>query len=86
MPYTPRTPPPFEDSELRRALDFLSEELMAIAKEFSDTIALELRPTNVEPTRPRNGMIVYADGTNWNPGAGGAGVYARVGGAWVKLH
>ena len=38
----------------------------------------------VEPTRPENGMIVVADGVNWNPGAG-AGAYERRAGAWVKL-
>lgn len=37
-----------------------------------------------EPSRFQNGDVVYADGTNWNPGSG-AGVYARVSGAWVKL-
>jgi len=36
------------------------------------------------PKRILEGMIVKADGATWNPGSG-AGVYARVGGAWVKL-
>lgn len=39
---------------------------------------------NSSPTKPREGMIVIVDGTAWNPG-GGAGVYSRTGGAWVKL-
>ncbi len=40
----------------------------------------------VEPkaTILRKGMIAYADGTNWNPGAG-EGVYYYNGAAWVKL-
>jgi hypothetical protein len=37
-----------------------------------------------EPTDKANGMIVYADGTSWNPGSG-AGFYGYEGGAWVKL-
>lgn len=37
-----------------------------------------------EPDEPFNGMIVYADGTSWNPGSG-EGVYAYENGAWVKL-
>lgn len=37
-----------------------------------------------EPERYANGDVVFADGVNWNPGSG-AGVYARVSGAWVKL-
>lgn len=46
---------------------------------------LQLEVQNREPDKPRNGMIAVADGVNWNPGATGAGVYARIGGAWVKL-
>ncbi len=36
------------------------------------------------PTRPTEGQVIYADGTDWNPGSG-AGLYERKGGAWVKL-
>lgn len=39
---------------------------------------------DVAPTKPREGMIYGADGTNWNPGTG-KGIYAYYGGAWVKL-
>lgn len=45
---------------------------------------ITLAVLGVEPSNPTNGMIVYADGTKWNPGSG-AGVYARVSGSWVKL-
>jgi hypothetical protein len=37
-----------------------------------------------EPARYDDGDTVYADGTNWNPGAG-AGLYERRGAAWHKL-
>lgn len=43
-----------------------------------------LQVMHVEPAKPRNGMIVLADGTNWNPGSG-AGFYGRSAGSWVKL-
>lgn len=39
---------------------------------------------HVEPTRRSDGDVVMADGADWNPGAG-AGLYQRIGGAWVKL-
>lgn len=39
---------------------------------------------HVEPTKPREGMQVYADGTDWNPGSG-AGLYVYKSGAWVKV-
>lgn len=38
-----------------------------------------------EPGDPFDGMIVYADGTSWDPG-GGEGAYVRTADAWVKLH
>lgn len=37
-----------------------------------------------EPSNPTNGMVVYADGTQWNPGSG-AGFYGYRSGAWRKL-
>jgi hypothetical protein len=40
--------------------------------------------SNAPPSRISDGDLVYADGTNWNPGAG-AGLYERRTGAWVKL-
>ena len=39
----------------------------------------------VEPERkPAGALIVFADGTNWDPGSG-AGIYAYYNGAWNKL-
>jgi hypothetical protein len=43
-----------------------------------------LAPLYAEPLRPRDGMVVFADGTAWNPGSG-RGVYLYSSGAWVKL-
>lgn len=38
-----------------------------------------------EPAKKFTGMVVYADGTTWDPGSG-EGVYAySSGGSWVKL-
>ena len=45
---------------------------------------LTLPVLTAEPT-PADGMVAYADGTSWNPGAGGEGVYAYYGAAWNKL-
>src|SRR5262245_49002193 len=64
--------------------DYLRDELRAIAREMSDMTALELRTTGAPPVRPRDGMIVSADGVGWNPGSG-AGIYGYVNGAWVPL-
>ena len=45
---------------------------------------LMLEMQYVAPTKFRDGMVVLADGTQWDPGSG-AGVYAYYGSAWVKL-
>lgn len=82
MAYVPNEQANTETIEQVRA--WVLQELRSISKELNETTALELRNRFVEPTRPRDGMIVATDATAWNPGAG-AGIYGRVGGAWVKL-
>lgn len=38
------------------------------------------------PAKPTAGMVVYADGTTWNPGGTGEGIYRySLGGAWVLV-
>jgi hypothetical protein len=39
---------------------------------------------HVPPGKPREGMLVYADGTDWNPGSG-AGYYVYYAGAWHAM-
>ena len=63
---------------VRTELERLAQQLAAPA----DYAAL--RTLYAAPDKIFEGMVVKADGTTWNPGSG-AGVYARVGGAWVKL-
>jgi hypothetical protein len=82
MPYTPTIPPEFRD--VSEAREWFMDELRRISEEFNETIALELRQVARAPDKPREGMIVSADGTNWDPGSG-AGAYEYKGGAWVKL-
>ena len=42
--------------------------------------------SNVELSKPRTGDIRHADGSNWNPGSTGEGVYIYLStGAWSKL-
>ena len=64
---------------------FLRDELNRIAKaiDTADTM-LNLETLYAPPAKFREGTICKADGTVWNPG-GGAGLYVRVGSAWVKL-
>lgn len=64
--------------------DYLAQELRKIAEALLSVEEILLVELNVEPDKPRDGMIVLADGTNWNPGSG-AGFYGRSAGAWVFL-
>lgn len=64
---------------------YLDRELRLIARAMADTVPqVVLATLNVAPSKPRDGMVVMADGTNWNPGSG-AGIYGYRGGAWHFL-
>lgn len=82
MSYIPSRMPAIKSLEELQM--YVEKELDAIAQASAETTALDLRPIYVAPLRPREGLIVFADGTEWNPG-GGAGAYQYLGGAWVKL-
>ena len=63
----------------------IQEELNKIAQamETADPF-MTLDTLYAAPKKYREGTIVKADGTTWNPGSG-AGVYCRRGGAWTFL-
>lgn len=63
---------------------FLAGELRRIAVALDKIEAIHLPSLGAAPEKISNGMIVYADGVNWDPGSG-AGFYGREAGAWVKL-
>ena len=63
--------------------DYVQQELQNIARAFVDPADfIQLKVTTVAPKKPRRGMYVHADGTNWNPGSG-EGLYRYTGSAWV---
>jgi len=64
----------------------LFDELSRIAAALSELEVprINLVPQGVEPTKYQEGDIVYANGTDWNPGSG-AGLYERTSSAWNKL-
>jgi hypothetical protein len=67
--------------------DFLRRELASVQRSGNraDPFA-ELDVLHAAPDKVRAGMVVYADGTNWNPGSG-EGIYRRdkANAAWVFL-
>jgi hypothetical protein len=65
--------------------EYIYREFLRISAEFG--LIAEGRywePRAAAPVKPREGQIVVADGTNWNPGAG-KGAYEYRSGAWAKL-
>ena len=79
--WTPN-PAPINNDNLS---DYLFHELNRLSDVIFNLDVMRLEETNVVPTKPRDGDIRYADGTNWNPGGTGEGIYAYTNGAWAKL-
>lgn len=61
--YAP-SPPPNNAADLSR---YLYQELQAIQNAISQLALGHIDVTTVAPTKPRDGDIRLADGTNWNP-------------------
>lgn len=82
--YTPSRPLGTTPEALSR---YLYEELGRVSQAFDSLrYNLTLDELNVAPARPVKGMIVLADGTNWNPDStNGAGFYGYTGSSWVYL-
>jgi len=81
MTYRHQKPP----QDLKSLPPFLDREFQRVEQEFvTPQEFVQLRPLHKAPDRPRDGMVVCADGTDWNPG-GGAGFYGYQGGTWNKL-
>lgn len=85
MAYTRGLPP----TDPKKLTEYLLDELNKLERAFNDQLPfVRLKLTTVAPTKPRDGMILYADGSNWKPnGAGGKGIwYYRLDTTtWVQL-
>lgn len=84
--YSPKQTPVVNDRELQLVVRWLEDELREIASsiEVPEVEIQSFSILNTAPSKPSNGDVAYADGTNWNPGSG-AGLYERKAGAWSKL-
>jgi hypothetical protein len=63
---------------------YVEKEFTRLAVDIEVAENVELVELHAEPTRPRNGLVVLADGTNWDPGSG-AGYYGYHNAAWTFL-
>ena len=68
--------PAYLERQLLRLVDVL---------QYLETPTVNFTPLHAEPYRAAEGDVVNADGSDWNPGGTGAGLYQYVGGAWTKL-
>jgi hypothetical protein len=63
----------------------VQDEFQRVARAQFDAVPFLLLTTSyAAPKQIKDGMIVKADGTHWNPGSG-AGIYAYYGAAWHFL-
>lgn len=82
MPYISHPAPPISTVDDLRS--WVEDELGYIEQGQFDTKVVQIQPSNRAADKPRDGMVLYADGTNFNPGLG-AGCYEYRAGAWHKL-
>jgi hypothetical protein len=80
MGYTPTTPP----ADIQFLADYVQTELVKIAEELGAVKDIRLDERHAAPSKPRDGDIVLADGTDWNPGSG-AGFYGYHNGTYTFL-
>lgn len=77
------TPGPI--SRLEDLPGYIFQELLQISAELGRIEEGRFLPIlHSAPGRPREGMLVIADGTDWNP-RGGKGLYEYRDGNWEKL-
>lgn len=75
--YTPESPP-YHDA----GLEWVQRELLKISREL---VSKPHEIFHAEPRKPRPGILAYADGTDWNPGAGEGFYEFRSDNTWHKL-
>lgn len=75
---------PFIGTTVEAVASWVSRELLQLERTFRELDEVKLVELHVEPERPRDGLTVLADGTDWDPGSG-QGVYTYYASAWHKL-
>lgn len=63
---------------------WVTDEFRRLAAALQLAIARNVEKSFVAPSKPRDGMVVFADGVKWNPGSG-QGFYGFYNSAWHFL-
>lgn len=81
--YYPGLPPGNSPGEL-----WMYEEMRKVASWLNQPVAssVQLAVLHAAPLKPTDGLVVYADGTDWEPdGASGEGFYGYYNSTWNYL-
>ncbi len=78
--YQPSSPPEKDQRS------WLADELRRISNAIGASEYHQLTPIDVEPGKPSKGMVVWAVGSNWNPGAGEGMYVYNESGTWDKVN
>lgn len=81
MPFVAGPVPIVQDPELQSALNLVWSRLQDAEVEIG---YFGLDELNEPPDQPIEGMTVFADGANWDPGSG-RGIYRFDGAVWEKI-
>lgn len=71
-------------TNIENVAKWTEEQLRKVVDNLDLVDNITLKELHVEPDKPRNGQIILADGTDFDPGSG-AGFYGRSAGVWVLL-
>lgn len=75
---------PFSGNSLTALVAWIQDNLRTLSSELNNKLDNPTRMLYAPPAKIKEGMIVLADGTDWNPGLG-AGFYGYYNGSWNKL-
>ena len=70
---------------LESDVDTLETKVQTIEDTLESADSVVLAVQDAEPSDPVDGTIVYADGSDWDPGDEGEGIYVYYNDTWNKL-
>lgn len=84
MVFVPTQAPEVSGHDAQELAKWMEVELQRLTQLLQEAESVPLNELNAAPEKPREGQVVFADGTNWNPGSG-RGPYMYTSGVWDFL-